>query len=36
MFWASKQLIFSDLLSDFLLKLGFLGFKDNWISFFEP
>ena len=35
-FQAFKLLIFSDPLSDFLLKLGFLGFKDNCINFFEP
>ena len=35
-FGALKLLIFADPIWDLLLKLGFLGFKDNWISFFEP
>ena len=34
-FEALKLLIFSNPLWDLLLKLGLLGFKDNWISFFE-
>ena len=35
-FEALKLLIFADPHWDLLLKLGFLGFKDNGTSFFEP
>ena len=35
-FEALKLLIFIVPLWDLLLKLGFLDFKDNWISFFGP
>ena len=35
-FWDSKFLISADPLWDLLQKLRFFGFKDNWISFFEP
>ena len=35
-FETLKLLIFANPLGFLVLKLGFLGFKDNWISFFEP